>query len=69
MMRIKQYKTSFVVPSDDEILQGIKIAKCDQCIVRIHYFLPYSGYYHLDIDPQSTLEECQRRVKIGAGNC
>ena len=65
MQRIKQYKTSFVVPSDDEIREGIEIARHDNCIVRINFFLPYSGYYHLDIDPKSTFEECYHRVHSG----
>lgn len=67
MRLIKEYKTSFVVPSDDEIREGIEISRKDSCIVRIHYFLPYSGYYHLDIEPESNFEECYHRVH--AGHC
>lgn len=62
MVRLKQYKTSFVVPSDDEIRSGIEIAREENCIVRITYFVPYSGYFHLDIDPESTFDECYTRV-------
>lgn len=68
MIQLKEYKTSFVIPSDDEIREGIEIARAGQCIVRIHYFLPYSGYYHLDIDPASTFEECYKRVHIGSAS-
>ena len=64
MRRLKQYKTSFVVPSDDEIREGLEIAKQDNCVVRINYLIPYSGYYQLDIEPESTFEECYKRVHI-----
>ena len=65
MRLLKEYKTSFVVPSDDEIREGIEVSRKDCCIVRIHYFLPYSGYYHLDIEPESSFEECYHRVHAG----
>ena len=62
MLQIKHFKTAFVTPSDDEIREGIEIAKEEGCIVRIDYFVPYSGQYHLDIDPESTFETCYSRV-------
>ena len=65
MVRLKEFKTSFVVPSDDEIRHGIQIAKEEGCIVRIYYFVPYSGYFHLDIDKDSTFDECHRIVNSG----
>ena len=68
MMRLIEFKTPFVVPSDDEIREGIEIARRENCIVRIGYFIPYFGYYRLDIDPASTFEECHNRVNSG-GEC
>ena len=63
MVRVLEYKTAFVTPSDDEILEGIEIAKAEHCVVRIVYFAPYYGYHSLDIDAASTLEECKTRIQ------
>lgn len=52
------HKAAFVMPSDDEIRESIEIARREECIVRIDYFVPYSGQYHLDIDPESTFDGC-----------
>ena len=65
MVKLQQYKTAFVMPSDDEIHEGIEIAKRDHCVVRINYFIPYSGSFFLDIDEHSTFEECVGRIKNG----
>ena len=62
LVQIKQFKTAFVTPSDDEIREGIAIADRERCIVRIDYFVPYSGMYNLDIEPGSTLEGCRSRI-------
>lgn len=62
MMRVKEFVTSFVMPTDDEIREGVRVAKEEDCIVRISYFVPYSGSYTLDITPNSTFEECYVRV-------
>lgn len=63
MTRILEFKTAFVAPTDDEIREGIEIARAEQCIVRIVYFAPYYGYHYLDIDPHSTFYECKRAIE------
>ena len=62
MLQIKHYKAAFVTPSDDEIKEGIEIARQNDCIVRIDYFVPYSGLFHLDIYPDSTPESCHASI-------
>jgi len=65
LQQIKHFKAAFVTPSDDEIREGIDIARKEKCIVRIDYFVPYSGQYHLDIDPESTFDACYAFVHRG----
>jgi len=62
MRQLKEYKTLFATPLDEEIREGIEIAKRDNCIVRISFFVPYHGNNYLDIEPESTFEECYNRV-------
>lgn len=62
MRLMKEYKTAFVTPSDEEIKEGIEMAKAENCVVRICYFVPYSGCYHLDIEPDSTFEQCYNLI-------
>lgn len=58
MQEVCQFRTSFVLPSEEEISEGIHIARDRDCIVCIHYFVPYRGNCKLYISPDSTLENC-----------
>ena len=64
MRLIKEFRAAFVMPSDDEIREAIELAKNDNCIVRIGFFTPYFGYRYIDIEPESTFQECYNRIHL-----
>lgn len=48
-------------PTDEEILEAIKIARTKNCIVYLYY--PYMGYeYRVTISKDISFEECQKQL-------
>lgn len=43
-------------PTQQEILEAIKIAKEDKCIVELKWFVAYSGNYSITISAEETFE-------------
>lgn len=62
MKLIKEYQCDSRSPTDEEILEGMKISKSEKCIVRLNWFFPYSGHYHLDIIEGMTFEDCKNKL-------
>ncbi len=62
MKLIKNYKCDSSTPSDEEIKEGLDIASTEHCIVRLNWFFPYSGHYHMDITEGMTFEECKEKL-------
>jgi hypothetical protein len=62
MKLVMEYKCDNRVPTDDEIREGIEIANTNDCIVRLTWFFPYSGWYKLLITKGMTFEECQEKL-------
>lgn len=62
MKLIKNYKCDGQTPSNEEIQEGMQIAKAENCIVRLNWFFPYSGHYKLDITSDMTFEDCKDRL-------
>ena len=59
MIEVKEYRPTFLGdPTDEELLEGIKIADSSNCIVRIGHV----GRHGIEIAPGMTLEECKQRL-------
>ena len=59
---VKEYWIDDSHPSDDSIMDGIRIANAENCIVRINWHFPYSGSYCLTIRKEMTFEECKSKL-------
>ena len=62
MKLIKEYECDARTPSDEEILHGIEIANSEDCIVKLKWFFPYSGWYSLSIQKGMSFEECKNKL-------
>ena len=62
MLLIKEYQCDNRTPSDEEIREGMQIAAEEHCIVRLNWFFPYSGHYHLNIKEDMTFEDCKAKL-------
>ena len=61
LKEIKHYECDNV-PKDEDILQGMEIAKENNCIVTIQWFVPYSGTYTVSISDGSTLDDVKAKM-------
>ena len=61
MRLVKEYRCDDRTPSDDEIRECLEIVKED-CIVKLRWYFPYSGWYELFIDSSMTFEECKNKL-------
>lgn len=61
MKLIKEYLCDGT-PSDEEIIKAIKIVEKDNCVVRLKWFIPYSGWYTLLVKDGMTFEECKNKL-------
>ena len=64
---IKEYVSDLMVPSTGEILECLYIAESENCIVRLNWFFPCSGWYKLDIKKDMTLEYCLDKLPKNYG--
>lgn len=62
MKLVKEYECDNRTPSDEEILQSIEIANTEDCIVKLKWFFPYSGWHSLHITKGMTFEDCQEQL-------
>ena len=62
MKLVMEYKCDNRTPTDDEIREGIEIANANDCIVRLTWFFPYSGWHKLLIKKDMTFEECKEKL-------
>ena len=56
MKEIKNYECTFQ-PTEEEIKIGMNIANENDCIVNLKWFFPYSGWYNIRIEKDTTFEE------------
>ena len=62
MKLIKEYECEKSAPSNEEILEGIEAANREDCVVKLRWFFPYSGWYELSITKGMTFEECKDKL-------
>lgn len=62
MKLIKEYLCDNRTPSDEEIMECLEIANKEDCIVKLKWFFPYSGWYHLTATKDMTFEECKDKL-------
>jgi len=61
--RIKEFICDdYCIPTDEELLECINIAKSENCIVYLHYTLPMSRTHTLYIDSTTTFEELKENL-------
>ena len=62
MKLIKEYLCDGSTPCDEELLEGLDIVSKEDCIVRLKWFFPYSGWYDLTLKRGMTFEECKSKL-------
>ena len=63
MKLVKEYiSDDTLFPSDDEIKECVKIANDEDCIVRLKWYVEYSGWYTLTVTKGMTFDECRARI-------
>lgn len=62
MKEIKQYMCDGTIPTNNEILECIDIAKKENCIIKLTWIFPHSGTYNLQICGDETLEEIESKL-------
>ena len=62
MKLIKEYMCDNRTPSDYEITKCLKIVKEEDCIVKLMWFYPYSGWYNMTIRNGMTFEDCKAQL-------
>lgn len=56
------YDGNHITPDDEEIKECIEIANREDCIVRLRWFVKYSGWYELSVTKGTTFEECKSQL-------
>ena len=59
---VKEYFCDKQTPSDEEIMQSVEIANKENCVVKLKWFFPYSGWYDRYIKPGMTFEEVKESL-------
>ena len=64
LAEVKEYRCvpRGYTPTNDDIIEAIKIAKDTNCIVKISWFVNYNGEYARFIYPESTFEEIKETL-------
>lgn len=57
MKLVKEYLCDNTTPSDEEIKDCIRIAKEEDCVVKMKWFFPYNGWHERYIKKDMTFEE------------
>lgn len=62
MKFVKEYQCDSRTPSDEEINECLDIAEKEDCIVKLRWYFPYSGWYERYIKKGMTFEECKNSL-------
>ena len=62
MQRIKEFLCDGKSPTDDELKEAIQIAEQENCLAKLLWHYPYSGWHHLYIQKGMTFEECKDKL-------
>ena len=62
MLQVKEFFAENRIPSNYEIQEAIDIAKEENCIVKLTWFINYNGYHRIYIKKDMTLEECVAKI-------
>lgn len=57
MKLVKEYLCDNITPSDEDIKDCIRIAKEEDCVVKMKWFFPYNGWHERYIKKDMTFEE------------
>lgn len=61
MKLIKEYLCDWQ-PSEEEIREGMRTAQTESCVVRLNWFVGYSGWYRVIINEDTSFEECVKQI-------
>lgn len=61
LTEIKKYKSD-TVPNKNTLEEALNIAQLNGFILRIEWFVPYSGTYHIDVSKDDTIEKLQEKL-------
>ena len=50
------------IPLDEDIFKAIEIVQQNKCLIRLEWFVPYSGHYHAMVALDSTLESVKKQI-------
>ena len=59
MKLIKEFICDGDTPSVEELEKAIEISNWEQCVVRLRWYYPGSGWYEMNVYNGMTLEDCQ----------
>lgn len=62
MKLIKEFLCDNKIPSDGEIWECLEIAEKDDCVVKLKWFYPHSGWYQLHIEKGMTFADCKNEL-------
>ena len=62
MLQVKEFFAENRIPTNYEIQEAIDIAKEENCVVKLTWFINYNGYHHIYIKKDMTLEECVAKI-------
>ena len=62
MLQVKEFFAENRIPSNYEIQEAIDIAKEENCVVKLTWFINYNGYHYIYIKKDMTLEECVAKI-------
>lgn len=57
MKLVKEYLCNNSTPSDEEVKDCIRIAKEEDCVVKMKWYFPYNGWHERYIKKDMTFEE------------
>ena len=49
-------------PTDDEIKQALHIVHYEHCVLFLHWFVKFNGFYKVFIDENTTFDEVKSRL-------
>ena len=65
MILVKEYLSdnpSGFGPSDDEIKECLNIVQKENCIVKLKWYVNYSGWYTLTVKNGMTFDDCENAL-------
>ena len=61
LMELKKYRSEDS-PKDEELSEGLAIAKENNCYVVIEWYVKYSGAYYVFIRPDAEMEQLRAQI-------